>query len=193
MLTHHEREKLINAIVFFAGRTKKCGKVKLFKLLYFLDFEHFRQTGRSVTGLDYYAWPKGPVPVALNNEISSPSSDLAQKVGFQTIQTRFTRPMLLIQAKAEFDSSHFTKRELRLLEQLAAEYENTLADDMIEATHLETLPWHRVYCDEGRQQALIPYKYALKPEEFEAVLAIAAENEEILENYNGAWNPHRGQ
>ncbi|MBV5275047.1 MAG: DUF4065 domain-containing protein [Lamprocystis purpurea] len=28
-----------------------------------LDFEDFRQTGRSVTGLDYQVWKFGPVPV----------------------------------------------------------------------------------------------------------------------------------
>lgn len=60
MLITHEREKLINAIIFFANHTKHLGKIKLFKLLYLLDFEHFRQTGQNVTGLDYRAWKFGP-------------------------------------------------------------------------------------------------------------------------------------
>src|SRR3982074_1597293 len=47
MLLSRNREKLINVIVFFASNTEHCGKVKLFKLLYLLDFAHFRQTGRS--------------------------------------------------------------------------------------------------------------------------------------------------
>jgi uncharacterized phage-associated protein len=57
-----QREKL--AAAFFAANTKYCGVTKLCKLLYFLDFIHYRQTGRTVTGLEYRAWPKGPVPVA---------------------------------------------------------------------------------------------------------------------------------
>ncbi|MFC1858011.1 Panacea domain-containing protein [Thermodesulfobacteriota bacterium] len=40
------------------------------KLLYFLDFIHFKHTGKSVTGLDYYAWQMGPVPRDLYEEIS---------------------------------------------------------------------------------------------------------------------------
>jgi uncharacterized phage-associated protein len=40
------------------------------KLLYFLDFIHFKQTGKCVTGLDYYAWKRGPVPKKLFDEIS---------------------------------------------------------------------------------------------------------------------------
>ena len=46
IITHH-REKLINAIIYFANNTKRCGKTKLLKLLYFLDFRHFKQTGKS--------------------------------------------------------------------------------------------------------------------------------------------------
>ena len=83
MLVTREREKLINAIIYFVNNTKTCGLVKLFKLLSFLDFEHFRQTGRSVTGLDYFAWPWGPVPRDLFFEIKGqPKEDLARAVTF---------------------------------------------------------------------------------------------------------------
>ncbi len=56
MLIEHDRAKLLNSIIYFLSNTKSCGKTKLFKLLYYLDFMHFRETGRSVTNLDYYAW-----------------------------------------------------------------------------------------------------------------------------------------
>jgi uncharacterized phage-associated protein len=69
ILTHH-REKLINAIIYFATHTKYCGKTKLMKLLYFLDFKYFKQTGKSVTGQDYFAWQMGPVPRDLFEELS---------------------------------------------------------------------------------------------------------------------------
>ena len=68
MLISRNRQKIINAIVYFAANTQNCGKVKLFKLLYLLDFAHFRETGRSVTGLDYHAWKMGPVPFDLMQE-----------------------------------------------------------------------------------------------------------------------------
>ncbi|CAN2525464.1 Panacea domain-containing protein [Burkholderia pseudomallei] len=71
MLTNHERQKLVEAVLYFATNVKKLGKVKLFKLLYFLDFEHFRDTGRSVTGMDYVAWKMGPVPEVLYSELSA--------------------------------------------------------------------------------------------------------------------------
>ena len=76
MISTHHREKLIHAIVFFAKKTRHCGKTKLFKLLYLLDFDHFRETGRSVTGLKYYAGEMGPVPVALAEEWDEFEPDL---------------------------------------------------------------------------------------------------------------------
>ena len=33
MLRDHSREKLLNAVVYFATNTKFCGKTKLYKLL----------------------------------------------------------------------------------------------------------------------------------------------------------------
>jgi len=45
------RKKLLNAILFFAKHTLHCNTTKLFKLLSFFDFEHFRQTGYPAIGL----------------------------------------------------------------------------------------------------------------------------------------------
>ena len=115
MLITHNREKLINTIIYFADKVDKCGKVKLFKLLYFLDFEHYKLTGRSVTGLDYYAWKMGPVPVALYDEIESLEPDMAKALRFGEVAVYGGRgSMLTINPKQAFDDSHFTRRELKL-------------------------------------------------------------------------------
>ena len=48
-------KKYKNAILFFANRIRNgtLGKLKLMKLLYFLDFDFFEKYGRSVTGDEY--------------------------------------------------------------------------------------------------------------------------------------------
>lgn len=182
MLIDRSREKLINAIIYFAENTKACGKTKLFKLLYFLDFEHFRQTGRSVTGLSYFAWRMGPVPTALFDEIEVISPDMAEKIAFSSVPCR-QGEMLKITPLAKFDDSHFSKRELLILKQLSEEFCDTLADDMIEKTHLKSLPWSRVYEKEGRKQELIPYEYALSPHESEEIKNTSNESGEMRANY----------
>ena len=180
MLILHEREKLIQAINFFVRNTRKCGKVKLYKLLYFLDFEHFKQTGRSVTGLKYNAWPKGPVPVDLHNELDEPSDDLqgAFDFGARAVGDGW---MLKITPKSDFSDRNFSQREMTLLKNLTAEYRDADADSMIEATHLENLPWDQIYVKQGKKQHEIPYSLALRPDESAALLRVAGERDELLE------------
>ncbi|WP_416268832.1 Panacea domain-containing protein [Burkholderia cepacia] len=182
MLTNHDRQKLVEAVLFFATNVKKLGKVKLFKLLYFLDFEHFRDTGRSVTGMDYVAWKMGPVPEALHNELSALDTSGGEwfgKVEFGTRQTR-NGPMLHIQPLGAFDQSFFTKRELRILERLATEFKNSDANDMIEATHLENLPWNQVYVKEGKKRGHIPYEYALRKQETAEMTSLVKERSDLI-------------
>jgi len=186
MLVKHEREKLINAIIFFCSKTKYCGITKLFKLLYFTDFEHYKLTGRSITGLDYFAWKMGPVPVRLYNEIPmAPEPDLAEKVRITPIAPRKAggKQFVKLEPKAPFNSEYFSKREMAIMTRLSTEYKSALAEDMVEATHLENLPWHQVYCVEGKLQAVIPYEYAFRKDEADFVRFMKKENDEIVSNY----------
>ncbi|MGC8210097.1 Panacea domain-containing protein [Ralstonia solanacearum] len=181
MLVSHERQKLIEAVCFFATHVEKLGKIKLFKLLYFLDFEHYRDTGRSVTGLDYSAWKMGPVPTDLFRELDNPQPDWAEKIRFGQRTVRGGKPMLSVTPVGEFDASHFSKRELRLLARLAAEFRTADAAEMVEATHLENLPWHQVYNVQKRDSAVIPYELAVRAQEAGAMKKVAAEHREVVE------------
>lgn len=68
-LVSRDREKLANAILYFHRHTENLTVEKLYRLLYLLDFEHFRQTGQSVTGMEYVARESGPVPERLDRMI----------------------------------------------------------------------------------------------------------------------------
>jgi len=156
VITTHHREKLINAILYFAEHTKYCGKIKLMKLLYFLDFYHFKETGKSVTSLDYFAWKRGPVARELFDEISGGMKpDLAAAVAVVPVGK-----MQKIKPKGKFSDEYFTKREKRLLEQLAFIFEDAKANDMVEVTHLSNEPWERTLTEKG-EWAKIDYLLAI--------------------------------
>lgn len=183
VLRDHSREKLLNAVAYFVQNTKSCGKTKLYKLLYFFDFQHYTETGRSVTGLEYYAWPMGPVPRALHEEIALPAQDFAARFEVENLALRNGNEMLKLTPLKPFDPSHFSKRELSILESLAKEFRTSTADQMVEATHVENLPWDQVYKKEGRQQELIPYELALRKGDKDQAVGAIREHEEFNENY----------
>lgn len=56
--------KSVQAMAYLLSKMQgqKTDKVKLMKLLYLADRDHFLQEGRPITGDDQYAMPFGPVP-----------------------------------------------------------------------------------------------------------------------------------
>lgn len=183
MLISHDREKLINAMVFFASKTLNCGKVKLFKLLYFLDFEHYRQTGRTVTGLEYFAFPMGPVPKKLDKELERMKEDLRRKIEIEKIETKYENPLNLIKPKAGFDDSHFTQREMRIMKGLVKEFYLTKAQEISDLSHLKTQPWHKIYHENNSPFSRIPYDLVLDAKEIERIHSLQKERKDFLDSY----------
>ncbi len=178
IITHH-REKLINAIVYFSKNVKYCGKTKLLKLLYFLDFGHFKQTGKSVTGLEYFTWERGPCPSELFAELSGKMKpDLKRSIGIKQIDNFFK-----VSPKTKFNKNYFSTRELRLLESLAYTYIDAKADEMVEITHFKNEPWERTKRNKGMFQ---PIDYLLAVDNTNNSLALDEAKErsqEITEMY----------
>jgi uncharacterized phage-associated protein len=160
MFVSRDREKLINAIIYFSQHTNHCHTLKLFKLLNLLDFEHFRQTGRTVTGLRYSAWDNGPVPPALYGEIKDGiKADLANAVVIREQRDEFSDKLLRrdIRAKAEFHAGVFTARERGIMEHIAEVFRDARGDTMRDFSHIKGLPWKAVYGNgEGKGGTIDP-------------------------------------
>lgn len=190
MKLSREREKLLNAIIFFCNNTNHCYKLKLMKLLYYLDFWHFKETGRSVTGLSYKAWEKGPVPTKVYWEIEPKNNpdDLQEYLFVEeeilnevTGSKRFN-----IKPKKDFNNKIFTKREIEILDRIAEIFRDARGETMKDATHLKNAPWDKTIKEKG-QNAEIDYLLALDDEtnslNAEMVIANQAldkENRELL-------------
>jgi uncharacterized phage-associated protein len=153
----HNREKLLNAMIFFLKKTKKCGKLKILKLLYFLDFIHFKQTGKSVTDLKYYAWEKGPVARDLWHELSKPKDDLKAHIAIlRSAPSEFLKML----PRKKFDQKYFSKRELRIMALVADLFKEADANQMSEASHLPNQPWDKTKKEKGLSEE-IDYMLAL--------------------------------
>lgn len=178
VLTHSERQRLLQAVVYFASHTQHCGKIKLFKLLYLLDFEHFRQTGKSATGLDYQAWKFGPVPIELMEEWEELGPDLASLV--HIVEERvidLDRQAVKVNAGVQFDPEPFSPRQLRIMRDLAERFRGKYSAKMIDVTHAQNGAWDRVWQNGQGARRAIPYELAIGPadEHGEAVRELAQE------------------
>jgi uncharacterized phage-associated protein len=193
MQIENSEAKRYHAILFFTSNVNDCGKEELFKLLYLLDFKHFRQIGRSVTGLEYYAWPEGPIPVELNKLIKADLSSVSSDQTASAPHNRFFRFIADISSKGsgrisvktvkEFNGNTFTKRESQIMKELVQEYKNSGAEEMIEAAHLENSPWRETLEGSKEGQERISYERVLDSQDKENILEIINENRNFWKNY----------
>ncbi|QJD91828.1 SocA family protein [Duganella dendranthematis] len=162
MKTSISRSRLKNAIVFFSKNTEACGKIKLFKLLYMMDFEHFKQTGKSVTGLDYEAWKFGPVPAELMREWKTLRDDLSEAIEIiREPQYDYVRETVHVRDGVEFDDEDFTPRQLKILDALCNQYLANKSQKMIDITHEQNGAWDKIWADGAGDHQTIPYELAI--------------------------------
>lgn len=113
MLISHDRERQINALIYFSRRFPRCTPGQAFTLLALWDFRHFVETERLASGLKYDVRPNGLVPVALEQELAYPKNDFAAAIS--------TQDGVLL-PKADFDRSHFSRRQIRIMDEIADRY-----------------------------------------------------------------------
>jgi len=156
------KDKKINAILYFCQNTKHLSQTKLYKLLFFLDFLHFKEAGRPVTDLEYFAWERGPVPKKLYFEIKNKSAPpeimkcVIPKNDEMTGETEAVYFKTLAQPKMEV----FSEREKRILENVAYIFRDALAKDMTEISHLKNQPWQKTISTKG-ENSYIDFLLAL--------------------------------
>lgn len=183
-MINHDKEKLCNTIIYFVNHTKKCTKTKLMKLLYELDFMHFSQTGKSVTGLEYYAWQHGPYPKTLGDEINCQDAELTSFVAVLKQQSTSGKEFITFKSKKQFDPKYFTKRELRLLQETSEIFQEASADDMVTISHLPNRPWEKTLKEKGEKKH-IDYFLAIDDPELKNEYLENAEDRKHIESIMG--------
>jgi uncharacterized phage-associated protein len=135
-----DEKKYKNAIVFFAQKIQNgtLGKLKLMKLLYYLDFDFFEKYGKSVTGDEYLRFENGPVP-RMAEKLIKEMNGKEIKVTNRKIKEGLNDQQH-IEALENFDINLFTKEELIMLEEIASKWEKFSGSEMKTATHGEA-PW----------------------------------------------------
>jgi uncharacterized phage-associated protein len=187
-LKNSYREKLLNAILYFAANVKNPSKVKIFKLLYFLDFEHFKQTGRSVTNLDYFAFDFGPVPKDLYQEVGNndPPIDFSPYLTIVPFTSEESgKKGGMFKAKQKPNLKVFSPREQDILNRLAEMFRDVDAKMISDISHFKNHPWDRTMKEKGKF-AQIDYTLAIDKESkvpLEDAVNFLKERKEMLDNF----------
>jgi len=159
----------------------------MFKLLFFLDFYHFKMTGKSVTNLEYRALPYGPVPTDFYDDVKNGDVPEDMKKAFALIPLERNNETLgyEFRAKKSPDLSVFTPREKQLLDDLVLMFADVAPSKMSEISHLKNQPWDKTIKEKGRN-AVIDYLLALDNDakiSVEDAKLLLRENREMLNNF----------
>lgn len=152
----YQKERVQNAVLFFVERTKNVGITKLCKLLYFADIDNYIQRGASITGLEYNARERGPVPHDVYIELQK---DIPQRYRKYNLKNFIAREhprsqkagsdecFFTIKKNKRFDSEYFTLNELDIMNTVAEKYRDTLGTEMSEESHMPGKPWEQTWAD----------------------------------------------
>lgn len=162
-------EKLRNAIIFFVKNAKFVGITKLMKLLYYLDFYHYKETGFPVTSQCYRTWQYGPVPIAVWEELKE-RHDRGLKLStvVRAIPGEDEGALKILPMKgAKFNEDVFSPRELRIMLRVAEIFKDATAKQMVECTHMRKQPWESTLKKHG-ENVSIDYELAFDGTETES-------------------------
>ncbi|HEY4487315.1 MAG TPA: Panacea domain-containing protein [Candidatus Paceibacterota bacterium] len=134
-------EQYKNAILYFV---KYCnndllGKTKLYKLLYYLDFISYRDTGKSVTGDIYIKQEYGPIPSRVDEVLAELKNSGSINTDIVSSGPK-DRVQFSLGAGASLDESVFTAQQKELLENICKEFAGWTREKIVNQTHLEA-PW----------------------------------------------------
>ena len=151
--------KYENVIIYLCSKLggHVNGVKKLFKLLYYIDFDRFeyKESMKTITGTKYYAWKMGPVP---DKETFKRVIDSLVKSGRLNETEEEIRggyePMKVYASVGEPDESVFSKDEKFILDRVISVYGNLSGKQLEALTHQEA-PWI------GTEQSnIIPFELA---------------------------------
>ena len=187
MINDIYKDKLINAILYFSQNVKYSTITKIFKLLYFLDFSHFKQIGRPVTNKIYYAWKFGPVPKDIWFDIQSGDfeKEFVKDICILPFDEESEKQGFVIKPKRKPILDMFTPREKKIMDQIIFIYKDITPTQISEISHLKNQPWDKTLKTKGEGKE-IDYMLAIDSDalidEEEAKMRLT-EREEMFDNY----------
>lgn len=140
-------------MVYYFSSLLKPFTTKLNKLLFYADFLFFQKYKKSITGMNYIAIQKGPVPNKFDTlyDQARHIDKVLVKFDANVMGCRFEG-----KESHSFNRDLFSDEELEVIKMVGDRFTYTKTNDMVELSHLEP-----AWLDNIEEMSLIPYSYAL--------------------------------
>ena len=152
------QDRLRQLILYIANKCEnnsRFGMTKLVKILYFADFESYRQRGKPITGLAYIKQPYGPVPEPF---FTVRDSMVGKDIVIRTQATLGDREQQRVIAMREPDLSLFSAEDIAIVDQvielvwkLNAEQVSNMSHGLawLAAKDKERIPYQAAYINDN--------------------------------------------
>ena len=132
------KDKYREAILYLCSKlgNEVRGKKKLAKLLYFVDFDLFEKTEKSLTGDVYKAFPMGPFPTAMEDVTTELSKKAVISVSSEPAQGGY-HPTEVYRCLRTPDLSVFNEDEKAILDRVILKYGHLNGKQLEDLTHAE--------------------------------------------------------
>ena len=141
-----QEQRIIGLISFFTSKTKFCGRTKLAKLLFYCDWKHLKETGRTITGITYLTYKFGPLSSNLNDALKNAKTSLGKFIRYREWDENSARPIMVT---VPFDSKLFSPFELKVIDDAEFIFKEATSDQMVRISHGIDEPWTKTVKTEG--------------------------------------------
>ena len=137
-----------NTAIYIVQHADNVSKTKLLKLLYLMEERSALRYHQPFLGLPYEVWQAGPVAKDIYIDISDGVVILSPYV--RVINDKDSQ---YLEAIKPFDEDEFSSNEIRLMDEVLAEYGNKTAKELVAITHKKGSLWYNLAKEKGLLEA----------------------------------------
>jgi hypothetical protein len=147
-------EKIQHVIIYLVEHLAPW-KTGLNKLLFYTDFIHYRNHGKSIMGLQYRAIPLGTVPSNYDRILANVVEKELVQVEYVTFSNGNVGENYKPNPLYPFDESLFCEHELNTLQTIVQHFKNKTTTQIVTQNHQE-----KAWIDNHEERGLVDYGYA---------------------------------
>lgn len=139
-----DRQKLGNAVNYIAAHARYPYKTEVLKLLFLMEERMVQQYHVPFLGIPFSTWRMGPVSVDVFEELSDGPVLLADFIALE-----FNGQGIKVTPKKAFCDDEFSDVEIRMMEEVMAQYGKMNSEELIAETHKKGSLWRQTAEEAG--------------------------------------------